>query len=232
MKLSRFTETGIGRFDDFRASPLRTADQLREILEDVACSVSTSLDIEVEQVDLPTRFAVGEYLYNLFGGVPSSGMNVDVGTWTWLTACYFEQLCPQGSLPGERSRWVPAVGNYLRYYRHLLAGPYLIYRSHSDNPRRAMALLANPPHQPGDIAEQLASRQELVTNPSVMEVATRLYINPETDSRKRGAAGRGPGSARCLAILHNQLDLTWDLYGLNPDKLIALLPAEFDRFKP
>ena len=95
-----------------------------------------------------------------------------------------------------------------------------------------MALLANPPHQPGDIAEQLASRQELVTNPSVMEVATRLYINPETGRPKRGAAGRGPGSARRLAAVLNQLDLTWDLYGLDPDKLLDLLPEEFNQFQP
>lgn len=231
MKLRRFTEAGISRFDDFRASPLRTEDQLQKIIEDMTCSVIANADIEVERVSLPTRFAVGEYLYALFDGAEAPGVNIDVGIWTWLAAFYFEQLCPPVSSPGDRPRWVPAVDNYRQYYRHLLAGPYLIYRAHSDNPHRTMALLANPPHQPGDIAEQLASRQELVTNPSVMEVATRLYINPATNSPKRGAAGRGPGSARRLAAILNQLDLTWDLYGLDPDKLLAILPSEFDRFK-
>ena len=177
MKLRRFTEVGISRFDDFRASSLRAVDQLHEILHDDACSERVGAGIEVEQRRLPTRFSVGEYLYGLLDDVAPPGVNTDVGTWTWMSAFYFEQLCPQGSSPGDRPRWVPAVDNYRQYYRHLLAGPYLIYRAHSDNPYRAMALLANPPHQPGDIAEQLASRQELVTNPSVMEVATRLYIN-------------------------------------------------------
>ena len=232
MKLRRFTETGISQFDNFRASPLRTEEQLSAILDDPTYSVGVSPDIEVEQVNLPTRFVVGEYLYNLFDGVPPSGVNLDVGTWTWLAAFYFGQLCPPGSPPGDRPRWVPAMDNYRQYYRHLLAGPYQIYRAHSANPRRAMALLANSPHQPGDIAEQLASRQELVTNPSVMEVATRLYINPATDRPKRGAAGRGPGSSRRLAAILNQLDLTWDLYGLDPDKLLDLLPEEFEQFKP
>ncbi len=232
MKLRRFTEVGITRFDDFRASSARTENQLRAILEDVACSVSTGADIDVERVHFPTRFSVGEYLHGLLDDVAAPGVNTDVGTWTWLSAFYFEQLCPQGSSPGDRPRWVPAVDNYRQYYRHLLAGPYLIYRAHNDNPHRAMALLANPPHQPGDIAEQLASRQELVTNPSVMEVATRLYINSATNSPKRGAAGRGAGSARRLAAILNQLDLTWDLYGLDPDKLLDLLPEEFDQFKP
>lgn len=232
MRLRRFTEIGINRFDDFRASSLRAVDQLHEILHDDAFSERVSADIEVEQRRLPTRFSVGEYLHGLLDDVAAPGLNTDVGAWTWLSAFYFEQICPQGSSPGDRPRWVPAVDNYRQYYRHLLAGPYLIYRAHSDNPHRAMALLANPPHQPGDIAEQLASRQELVTNPSVMEVATRLYINAATNSPKRGAAGRGPGSARRLAVVLNQLDLTWDLYGLDPDKLLDLLPEEFEQFKP
>ena len=232
MRLRRFTEVGISRFDDFRASSLQAVDQLHEILRDDACSESVSTEIEVEQQRLPTRFSVGEYLHGLLDDVTAPGVNIDVGTWTWLSAFYFAQLCPQGSSPGDRPRWVPAMDNYRQYYRHLLAGPYLVYRAHSDNPHRAMALLANPPHQPGDIAEQLASRQELVTNPSVMEVATRLYINTANNSPKRGAAGRGPGSARRLAAVLNQLDLTWDLYGLDPDKLLDLLPEEFDQFKP
>ena len=172
MKLCKFTEVGISRFDDFRASQSRQASQLLEILKDGTCSVSAGIDIDVELVPLPTRFAVGEYLYALF----RDGVNVDVGTWTWLSAFFFEQLCPLGTQPGDRARWVPAVDNYRQYYRHLLAGPYLIYRAHNDNPHRTMVLLANPPHQPGDMAEQLASRQELVTNPSVIEVATKLYI--------------------------------------------------------
>lgn len=232
MRLRRFTQIGISRFDDFRASSLRTMDRLDEILHDDACSESVGSDIEVEARHLPTRFDVGEYLYALFDDADVLGVSADAGIWTWLSAFYFEQLCPQGTSPGDRPRWEPAVDNYRQYYRHLLAGPYLIYRAHSDNPRRAMALLANPPHQPGDIAEQLASRQELVTNPSVMEVATRLYINSATNGPKRGAAGRGPGSARRLAAVLNQLDLTWDLYGLDTDKLLDLLPEEFDQFKP
>ena len=232
MRLRRFTEVGISRFDDFRASSPREVDQLYQILHDDACSESVGADIDVEARHLPTRFAVGEHLHSLFDDVAAPGVDTDVGIWTWLSAFYFEQLCPQGISPGDRPRWVPAVDNYRQYYRHLLAGPYLIYRAHNDKPSRAMALLANPPHQPGDIAEQLASRQELVTNPSVMEVATRLYIDSETNNAKRGAAGRGPGSARRLAAVLNQLDLTWDLYGLYPDKLIDLLPEEFDQFKP
>ncbi len=231
MKLRRLNENGIDQFDQFRASPLRQPEHLLTIVHDSSTSDVVGVDIEVQPQELSTRFTVGKYLNELLDGTPIPGWDMDKGIWTWLTAFYFDQLCPPGSRPGERARWVPAVGDFRKYYRHLLAGPYQIYHAHRDNPHRVLALLAGPPHQPGEIAEQLASRQELVTNKSAMEAATTLYIDPVTDSPKLGAAGKVNGGARRLADILNQLDLTWDLYILESDELLELLPDEFDRFK-
>ena len=230
MKLRRLNEAGIEQFDLFRTSPSTDITQLYEILEDPSFSHALDTAANVESMQFSNRFAVGKYLNQLFEKNPVSGLHADPGIWSWLSAFYFEHLCPYGSRPGERARWVPAVGDFRKYYRHLLAGPYQIYRAHRDDPYRAMAVLANTPDQPGDIAEQLASRQELVTNKSVMQVATKLYINPVTNRPKPGAAARENGSARRLADVLNQLELTWDLYALEVEQLLDLLPDEFNRF--
>ena len=92
-------------------------------------------------------------------------------------------------------------------------------------------MLSNPVCKPGEIAEQLASRKELVTNAAVVEVATRLYYDPATGSFKRGAGTKTKGAPRRLADLLNQLDLTYYLYGMTVDELLGLLPKEFDRFR-
>ena len=92
-----------------------------------------------------------------------------------------------------------------------------------------MAVLAQPPHRPGDVAEQLSARQERISNRAVMAVATQLYVR--NGSIRKGAAGKGAGSARRLANVLDQLDLTWDLYDLDPDGLLELLPSEFDSFR-
>jgi hypothetical protein len=55
------------------------------------------------------------------------------------------------------------------------------------NPERAIAMLCNPLWKPGEIAEQLASRKELVTNHGVAEMATKLYYDAEAETFKRGA---------------------------------------------
>ncbi len=229
MRLRSFNSSGISRFADFRASPVRKPKELHTLLK--APDFSTALDpeFEVESRSFTNRFSAGEYLYSLFGDGKMLRLDEDRGTWAWLSAFYFDQLCPDGSRPGQAYRWVPSINSFRNYYRHLLAGPYYIYRAHRHNPHVALAVLATPLHRPGDIVEQLASRQEIVTNRSVMEAATRLYIGPNHTPKPR-AAGRGPGSARRLADVLAQLDLTWDLYDLSAAKLLNLLPPEFDNF--
>ena len=232
MKLHRFNETGINRFDMFRQVSPSDLGELSEIVRDPAASDLVSGNIDVQPLEFPNRFKVGEYFNQLFQGTTILGLERDKGIWTWLAAFYFDQLCPPGTNPGERARWVPAVGDFRKYYRHLLAGPYQIYRAHRDNPWRVLALLAGAPHRPGEIAEQLVSRQELITNKTVMEVATAMYIDPGTSLPKPGAGSKVNGAPRRYAEVLNQLDLIWDLYTLESSQLLDLLPEEFDRFKP
>jgi hypothetical protein len=207
-----------------------------EILTDPLTSEELGCQVHIEEQTFASRFEAAGYLDEKFAASGLKGVERDRGLWAWLSLFYFDQLCPADGhgrrKPGELARWVPEVTNYQRYYRHLLAGPYRIYRAHRDDPERALALLCNPLDRPGDIVEQLASRQEIVTNRAVIQSATRLYIDPSTRKPRRGAGGKGGGSARRLADVLNQFDVTWDLYAMNPDGLIQLLPAEFNRFKP
>lgn len=158
----------------------------------------------------------------------------DAALWTWLALAWIDILAPAETDGTRRlrarARWVANVDDYRKYYRHLLAGPYRIYRAHKDDPDRAMAVLATPVESPGDVVEQFASRQEIITNPNLMSAITALYYNPTTGKLKPGAAGKGGGSARRLVDVLQQFDVTWDIYGMEPGEIIGLLPGEFQRF--
>lgn len=193
-----------------------------------------SADVEVEARDFTSRFEAAEYLHTQFSTAGLSDVEGDQGLWAWLSLFYFDVVCPPGRggarKPGALARHIPEPGNFQRYYRHLLAGPYRIYRAHRDDPMRALALLCQPLDSPGDLVEQLASRQELVTNPGIMELATRLYVDTENLRPKRGAGGKGGGSARRLSDIIEQFDLTWDLYAASGEELATVMPKEFSRF--
>lgn len=58
-----------------------------------------------------------------------------------------------------------------------------------------------------------------------------LYYDTNSGSLKKGAGGKLGGAARRLAKVRTQLDVTWDMTDLGEEKIVELLPSEFDKFK-
>jgi len=238
MKLRRFNLDGITAFAHYRAR-LTLEPALPpplDLLEDLALTELVPSETEVQQRSFANRLEAGIYLNELIDRATIGRPERDQGLWTWLTLFYFDQLCPADGngnrKPQGEERLMPLVDNYQRFYRHLLLGPFLIVRAHRQRPESAIAMLCNQLWQPGEIAGQLAASKELVTNPGVVELATKLYYDPVRNTFKRGAGSDVKGAARRLSALLNQLDLTYYLYGMTCDELLALLPKEFDRFRP
>jgi len=237
MRVRRLTEAGITTFAGWLET-LKAGGQLQAptaLLEDSLNTEAIAAEVEVESRSFANRFEAAEYLYMRFSTSGLSDVEGDRGLWAWLSLFYFDTVCPIGKggvrKPGALPRHVPEPGNWRRYYRHLLAGPYRIYRAHRDDPKRAMGLLCQPLNTPGDVVEQIASRQELVTNRGIMALATRLYVDPITQKQKRRAGAKGGGSALRLASdVIEQFDLTWDLYAATVDELVAVMPQEFGKF--
>ncbi len=234
MQARRLTKAGIERFEDFleRLKGNPNSRLPSYALTDARLSEAVDVRINVEPIQLNTRMEVAEYVFGLLRRDPET-LRIDKGFWCWLSLFWFNDLCPLVAgerSPGDRYRWVAELDSTRRAFRHLLAGPFQIYRAHRDDPDRARALLCGPVHQQGELLTQIASRPSLVTSKAVVGVATALYYNSDTDRLSRGCGGKGPGSARRLADILSQLDLTWDLHSLTVSQLLELLPDEFDHF--
>jgi hypothetical protein len=80
---------------------------------------------------------------------------------------------------------------------------------------------------PGEMYEQVASKQPIVRNGAIMDLINRLYVDRSTQRIRRGAQGKGPGSVRRLSEVLQQFDLTFDIWDMGQGQLEALLPAEF-----
>lgn len=238
-ELRRLNEQGISGFIDF----LRAIEADGSVpvplgvLTDGGTSEELPVKLEVDERTFGDRMDAGQYLYEIFSRGGALRLDRDRGVWAWLSLFYFEQLCPRGTdgrrEPGELARWVPS-GHAFRYYRHLLAGPYLIYKAYRDMPEKAKIILCQPLDRPGDFVEQLASRQEFVQNKAIIEAASLLYFDDKSQRPKRGAAptDHRPGTLRRFVDVTNQLDLNWDLFSLSAEQLIRMLPAEFHPYKP
>jgi hypothetical protein len=238
MKLKKLTPEGISKFAEYldllENEPARLLPT--HLLDDAGCSEVFGNPTEIQKKEFGSRYVASEYLDEVLSKSGVTDVEGDIGLWAWLTLLYFDELCPANKSGErelrERPAYIPEPQNFQRYYRHLLLGPFRIFRAHRDAPKRAMALLCKPLPIIDDIVAQLASRQEFVSNPAVVELATHLYFDPAIGTTKKGAGGKGGGSPRRLADILWQFDVTWDLYAMSLKEFWAVLPKEFEKFRP
>lgn len=228
--------TGIARFRGYLKQLRDGAVEAppADLLEDPAMTELLPETIETTQRTFRSRLELGEYLCECLSPLSSELLGRKTGLWAWLSLNCFDEVCPvhdDGSRrPGRDYRHIPDF-SYRYQYRHLLLGPYLVFRRHA---HRALALLSGPVHIEGGIYQEITSRRDLIANRGVVEAALHLYVDAHRGNIKRGAQVRSstPGSVRRFVRVLQQLDLTYDIFGLAGRELVDLLPPEFDQWRP
>lgn len=238
-EIRRFTDAGLSATREFLNS-LRLGSEVDvdELLTSDAHTVLMSSDVAFEVKSFEDRQEAAEFFHELLQPLTAHYQDLerDAGLWTWLSLKWLDVLAPIDPLTGRRlvrqtERYVLRPHDFQTYYRHYLSGPYRIYKAHYDDVSRVRAVLATPVTSPGEVVEQIASKQDIISNASLMGAVTALYVDPITNRLKRGSGGSGGGSPRRLSDVLYQFDQTWDTSAMQPEEIISLLPAEFDRFK-
>jgi hypothetical protein len=189
---------------------------------------------EVDQAFFANRYDLAVHINDALCRCDFQRLSYDAGVWTWLSLFFFDLLCPK-DLTGAR--------NVLAPYRYLLDADSRKSRTHLI--REAVAAVRTHGHfarvllisPRGGIKDtltltQLASRQDLISNRAVVELAWRLYFNQRKGAIRVGAASlRQPGSVPRFALVLQQLSLNYDLPAMNALQIAQLLPLEFNRWK-
>jgi hypothetical protein len=155
------------------------------------------------------------------------------GVWAWLTFALRDTVVPKDKsgkrVPGELHRWWPSdPGDWQKAQRHLVRMPVVLLAELGD---AVDHLICGSPDVLPDIREQLTSQQDMF-HPEFQKAARQLYFDSSKGTLKRGSGSKGAGTPRRLAKLRSQLDVTWNLFDLDADHIVSLLPKEFNRFKP
>jgi hypothetical protein len=156
------------------------------------------------------------------------------GLWAWLYFALIDVLSPKKA-NGARNileyvRWYPSSPNdYQKAQRHLVRMPVLLFASLGTD---ADHLICGKPHIGPEIREQLTSQQDMFSI-NFQRACRALYFDESVGTLKKGVAGKdSAGSTRRMALVRKQLDVTWDMTDLAADKILHLLPPEFDGFRP
>ncbi len=219
---------------NLRADPSTLRPDLNE--EPFSSEFSPRVLIDETNV-LSSKMRLAEYLQECFkrAGLRREDVFGRRGLWTWLAYIWFDQLAPIKSNTGMRAITEDAKyicsSDYRDYYRHLVAGPYMIYSLHG--PDNSRIFLYNPVYEHNDFIEQFASRQFIISHRNIVEAISWLYLNPVNNEPRRGAQSRNrPGNIRRFVRLIQQFELTYDVYTMSPDQILDLLPAEFNEWRP
>jgi hypothetical protein len=228
--LRKLNERGVAAFREYlrgiRAGVEFQSNPALLFVDEYSSPVSPRIEISSRR--FTRKFDAASYLAGVLEPIEHPDLTADVGLWSWLALFYFDQLSPVGSdgkrRPREDYHYIP--GDPGRgHERHLLAGPYRLFRMHGEHAR---VLLHPGVHQHGRFLYDLGYRLDFITNRGLIEAIDRLYWNSRTRRPKRGAASDRAGSLRRLIAVLQQLELNYDLYGMSATEILALLPAEFE----
>ena len=115
--------------------------------------------------------------------------------------------------------------SYQRRYRHYLWSAWRLHRTHGE---AAAFLLDEPLTSFGDIADRVFSNARIFNSAGVVQLILTLYVEA---GKQKPRFGRGRGGLRHLIRVLDQLERTYDVYGMELDALLAILPSDFDRWR-
>jgi len=228
--LYEFTGSGLAAFEcAFAGSIPEDAINLRD--PDIVKLILGTRSFQVREFE--TAGDLAKAVLQSLGSHKLPELLPNTGLWAWLTFVLRDVVFPRdkiGARPlGEVHRWYPGdPNNYQKAQRHLVRMPVTLLATLG---RNADHLLCGKPSVHGDVREQLTSQQEMF-HAAFQGAARALYYDDERKKLKPGAGGKGAGSARRLARVRKQFDVTWDLFAVPSQRLVEMLPREFDRFKP
>jgi hypothetical protein len=234
-QLKIFNETGEIEFGNFlNELKINPTIELIDLNDKKYYSLYTPI-IELDQDrKFSSRFELAEYLVSAFNnaGLKRSEVLGNNKLWTWLTYFWFDQICP--IVDGKRK--VLQIAKYIcgqnfrTYYRHFIASTYNIYSLLGKS--NTFLFLYQSINIHNDFIEQLASRQDIISQSNLIQAAQSLYWNDSIKKPKPAATDRKKqGNLRRLIRIFGQIELTYDIFSMKSDEILNLLPKEFNGWK-
>jgi hypothetical protein len=237
-ELRAFNDTGVGEFRTYltRLKDEPTFAAPRELLDDWRYAELVTGGAKVELREFASKLEFGRYITQAIDGrVPDRVLRTSTGLWAWLVLFYIDQTCPPD---GNGRRKVLSLEKYIASASHIATGldKHLLFFAwkmvalHGDD---AAWLLGGSLREDSKVVRELANSYRRNVSRPFIRLAKSLYFDSEKGRIKTGATTNRPGSLRRLDRVVNQLDLTYDVFGIDSPTLANLLPKrEFERWLP
>ncbi len=243
IKVCKFTRDGMDLAKRYLKS-LRDSgwtEPFRGMLSDPRYAEPVEPEAYVESRAFANRREAGQYLAEQLMPLAGAGLAHDPDVWSWLGIFYLEKVFRHDEQHVRRIKEFSEAAYLIdlvdrdsrdRSHHRLL----IAYDVWTRCGEKAWFLLDEVVSSMSQFTLRLVQAPEVFRSEGVMELAHRLYADRETGRLRSGSLGMSnatapPGSLpRLLAVL-TQFSMTYDVYGMEADRLLRLLPPEFDRFR-
>jgi len=223
---------GLEKFSEYLAA-LRAAPSMAppfDLLTDGRFSDPFDPPVTIEQRSFASAYEIGAYMIEVFANCEDRLISRNHGLWTWLALFYFDELCKPDASGNRKALQEPLYVlderfSFYRYYKHGVRTPWAAVKMHGEYSK--VLLLTVGKGIRTDITESLGGYQDIFGNKTIIASAYSMYFDSTQQKPRRGAGGKGGGSARRLANVSRQLELTYDLQECSPAQFLDLLPKEF-----
>lgn len=229
--LRQLTPAGIERAQEFlanlRENPSGDREPPHELLHGQHYSRPFDEAVRVEPRAFRTRREAGEHLSQALAPVRHR-ITDHPGVWSWLGMYYFAGAAPEKLSPNNMTFLFEPTATSThgtrsdqQRYRHYLWGSWRLYEQHGHD---ADFILGQSISSWDDITERVSGSRRVFNSIGLVPLILRLYT--QGSGKKRGHV-HNPGGLRHLLRVLPQLELTYDIYGMEPDALLEVLPEPF-----
>jgi len=237
MQIRALTEKGVQQFRAWLENAKAGAATAppTELLTDTDTSEPLHGAGEVELRQFTNRYELGVYVDQRLAQIPITVLPYTHGVWSWLSLFFIDVLAQPRTdgtrMLNELVRYIPTT-EYTKYYRNLIG--FAVHAIRDLGPEAEPLLVSTKPgilHT--DYCEQIFGYQDLCQTRGFISVANALYFDPNERKIKKGATPnkRRAGTLRRLGDIFYQLELTYDVQGMDWPNLNGLLPSEFNPWK-
>ena len=209
----------------------------KELLTDRRFAKEVATECYVEKRSFANRREAGKYLSSALESMGIGNVNGNYPLWSWLGLHFLEVLVDhdeEGRIKLGRTPDHAVVIDKQRthprdIWSHRLMLAWETYLLHGD---QSASWILNQPVEsiPRLLHRTIRSRQRFQSK-GIVKLIGLLYLDSQSGRVKQGAAGdHAVGGVVRLNDVLDQLYMTYDVYGMRAEQLLALLPEEFQQF--
>ena len=211
------------------------------LLIDTAYARDISASCFVEKRTFTNRRDAGQYLSQALEPLGIGAINGNYQLWSWLGMFYFDCLIDQDekgkfklgkTRPPDRAfifdeDKMNLQNRDMSYNRLKLA--WEVLQLYGED--YGWWILNQPVISVDSLVDEIVQSHSRSYAKEIVKLIGLLYIDPQTGQRKAGSIDKeGQGSIRRLSNFINQLYVTYDVYRMRAEELLAILPEEFKHF--